>query len=469
MSLLSALLDRGLQDMVQAWPGVRDCTSARMRAAIREWSALYYDDTVHDQQDPCQRIPATVVTKLYKACFAEYEAEVLAQGPKGEFLARCQQGLNRRCKQAVQLAMIGGECWLKPVPAADVFGWVVVPRDAVIILGRDADGAVDDMLTAEQTAAGGRWDTLIERRTVEEAGRLTLQNRLYSSPTEGSIGMRVPLGSLPRYAALQDAYTYPHPVGGIGMASLRIPTTNCVDGSADAVAVFAPAMGLIRNINHNEWLMNQEFDLGATRVFASDDLLRHERDNAGRLTGKSLPTGLFTALDEDPGRVGITIFSPTLREQSFLARKTEYLRNVENVLGIKRGLLSEVEAAQRTATEVSSSAGDYSLTIQDLQQMWADADREALRLCDLFGQMYGLCGGETFDPAADVSIDWGNGVLYDAEKTWAEILQMVESGMLKPELALAWKYDLPHDTPADLAKIRADYMPELTGLAGGEV
>lgn len=467
MSLLGALLDRSLQDMAQAWPGVRDCTSAKMRAAIREWSALYYADAVTDQQDPCQRIPATVVNKLYKACFAEYEAEVLVKGGKGDYLARCQKGLDRQSKQAVQHAMIGGECWLKPVPAAGAMRWVVVPRDAVIVLGRDANGAVTDLLTAEQTAEVGRWYTLIERRTADEEGRLTLQNRLYRSEAAGSIGVQVPLGSLPRYACLQPAYTFPEAVGGIGMASLRIPTVNCVDGSADAVSVYAPAVGLIRNINHNEWLLNQEFDLGATRVFASDDLLRHEYDAAGTLTGRQLPAGLFTALDEDPDRVGITIFSPALREQSFLARKTEYLRNVENVLGIKRGLLSEVEAAQRTATEVSSSAGDYSLTVQDLQQMWADADREALRLCDVLGRMYGLCGAEAFDPETGLSIDWGNGVLYDADKTWAEIMQMVSVGMLRPELALAWKYDLPHETPADLAKIRADYMPELDSLTAG--
>lgn len=51
---------------------------------------------------------------------------------------------------------------------------------------------------------------------------------------------------------------------------------------------------------------------------------------------------VFVGLDDDIENVGVTIFSPALREQSFLARKQEYLRNVENVIGLKRGLLSEV-------------------------------------------------------------------------------------------------------------------------------
>ena len=37
---------------------------------------------------------------------------------------------------------------------------------------------------------------------------------------------------------------------------------------------------------------------------------------------------------------------------------------------------------------------------------------------------------------------------------------MVSSGMLKPEIALGWYFDLPTETDADLAYIRKRYMPE---------
>ena len=175
---------------------------------------------------------------------------------------------------------------------------------------------------------------------------------------------------------------------------------------------------------------------------------------------------MFTAVDDDPELVGITIFSPTLREASYLARKQEYLRNIESLIGFKRGILSEVEAAERTATEITSSAGDYNLTIQDFQQAWADAVREALALCDTLGQIYHLCDSAKFDPET-VVIDWGDGVLFNRDKVWAEYSAMVAAGLLKPELALAWYFSLPHETPEDIAKIRADYMPEMEQLVNG--
>ncbi|MEY8419822.1 hypothetical protein AALA83_11175 [Oscillospiraceae bacterium 44-5] len=165
--------------------------------------------------------------------------------------------------------------------------------------------------------------------------------------------------------------------------------------------------------------------------------------------------------------MGLTIFSPEIREKSFLARKQEYLRSAENIIGLKRGLLSEVEAAERTATEITSSAGDYNLSIIDFQQMWESAAKEAVRLCGVLGRLYKVPGAHAVDPEA-VSIDWGNGILYDEDKTWADYLDMVARGLLKPEIALGWRFGMPAETEADLAAIRAKYMPELDRLAEGE-
>ena len=135
---------------------------------------------------------------------------------------------------------------------------------------------------------------------------------------------------------------------------------------------------------------------------------------------------------------------------------------MENVIGLKRGLLSEVEAAERTATEVTSSDGDYNLTIIEFQKMWEDALREAVRLCGILGQMYHVPGAHDVDDDS-VVVDWGNGVLFDEEKTWADYKDMVASGLLKPEIALGWRFNMPTDTEAQRRKIREKYMPDAIG------
>ena len=435
----------GVWGLEQAFPGRRDCTTPAMQRAVADWFGLYFDDQITLEEDPCQRLPVVVVSKLQRACFAEYRAICGEEFGRGVL-----RGLEEVRSKAMQLALIGGECWLRPALTPGEISFTVLRRDAVAVLARDSRGRAVELVSGEEFRRGKEKYTLLERRCQTGQGTL-VENRLFCS-RGGGLGMPVPLDRLPQYAALQPRLLL-EGVEQLGLVNLRLPLENCVDGSPDPVSVYAAAAGLIHNINRNERQLCREFENGQSRVFAAADLLY--RRPGGR---QVLPAGLFVGLDDDPSATGITIFSPALRQQSFLERKREYLRNLESLIGLKRGLLGEVEAAQRTATEVTSSQGDYALTIRDLQLVWQQAAGQALALCRKLAGLYGLPTG-----AEELVIDWGNGVLFDREKAFAETLTLVENGMLRPEIALAWRYGLPWETEQDLAAVRQKYMPVSAG------
>lgn len=426
-----------------------DMTSPEMKKAIQRWQDLYYEKAAASDYDPCQRVPYTIVRKLTKTAFSEYSAS-----SKDAFVSEILDAADAKKKSAMQKALIGGESGLKPIPTASGFRFAVVSRPNILVFGRDGDGNMTDIGMAEHSIRDRFYYTLLERRTMDDSGYLTITNRLYRSNDQNRLGQATALTELPQYAELAEEYTFPEPLGSVGVAWLKTPIDNSVDGSPDGVSVYDAAVGLIENINRNEAQINGEFERGKSRIIASADML--EVDEVGGR--KNLSANVFTAVDESPDDIGITIFSPALREQSYLARKTEYLRNVENVIGLKRGLLSEVEAAERTATEVTSSEGDYNLTIIDFQQMWESALREAVRLCGVLGRMYRVPGAHDVEDDS-IAVDWGNGVLFDEEKAWADYKDMVAAGLLKPEIALGWKFNMPRDTEAQLAKIRKKYMP----------
>lgn len=461
MSIFSVITNKtyGYEDAF----GATDCTSQDMKEAISEWFRLFFRTKPEDGEDPCQRIPYTVVNKITKTAFGEYQPVT-----DDAFAEQIMVGLSTVHRRAMHAALVGGLTYVKPFPVGrDRFTFTVVPRDNMLIFGKDVDGNPVDIGTAERTIAGKSYYTLLERRTIGQDGRLTIRNALYRSESRDTLGRNVPLSSVPRYEALMDEYTYPEPVG-LGMAPLVCPVPNCVDGGTDPVSVYAAAVGLIHNIDRNEAELSGEFERGKSRLIVSADMLRKRvTDAEGNTTGfKEIKDTVFTALDDDPETTGITIFSPTLREASFLARKAEYLRNVESIIGLKRGLLSEVEALDKTATEVTSSAGDYNLTIIDFQHMWEAAVRELLVLCGKLGRMYQITGAHELAEDA-VAIDWGNGVLYDENQTWTDYKSMVSAGMLKPEIAVGWYFGMPTDTPEDLAAIRERYMPAIDSLMGG--
>lgn len=433
----------GIYDYQEAF-GAWDRTSRAMGRAIKEWFAMYYQNEATADSDPCQRIAYTVVTKLVKTVFGEYKAS-----SKSPAVQAVLDELDRQKRAAVQLALVGGECYMKPCPERGGFSFTLIPRNNVLIFGRDGNGMPTDIGTVEKSVQGNGYFTLLERRTVDEEGYLTIENRLFRSASDGVLGTQTALSAHPAYAQLLPKYRYPLPVGSVGLICVKTPMINCIDGSADGVAVFAPAMGLIRNIDRNEAQMNGEFSRGESRIIASADLLN---SNSG---GRGLTEHLFVGLDDDPERVGLTVFSPRLREQSFLARKQEYLRNVESVIGLKRGMLSDANTEQRTATEIASSAADYNLTVIDFQCMWEKAVEQAVELCCVLARMFKMQVPEN----TRFSIDWGNGILYDEDKTWEEYKQMVSAGLLKPEIALGWRFNMDADTEAEQEAIRKKYMP----------
>ena len=430
--------------------GRNDVTTPKMRAALREWFDLYCG-APRPQEDTALRPAALIVGKLCRTVFAEYEARLPADAAPARKASLA--ALNRVAKTALQYAMIGGECLLKPVPQKSGFAFAAIRRDCYVPLARDAHGQLLAVGTMEIFTVESRRYALLERRTAGADG-LTIETRLFELNGQ-ALGRCVPLDTLPACADLVPQLVLPG-VSGVGLAVLRMPLVNCVDGSADAVSIYAPAAGLLHALARLEAQLNAEFANGASRVFASEDLLRP--DAAGH---RALRDELFVGLPDDPANVGVTVYSPTLREGSYLARKQDILRSCESLLGLRRGILSETqaEAQPRTATEIAATSVDYDLTIRSLQRAWQDCVDSTLLVCaDLDCSLYGE--GWMPDP---VQIDWGDGVLYDRARVWAEQREMVTDGLLRPEIALAWYYNLPAETEDDLRAVREKYMPTTKG------
>ena len=421
--------------------GASDKTTKAMKNAIADWFDLYYLADSQEDRDPCQRIPYTVVNKLVKAIFGEYTASAADAGYQ-----HLVDALDAQRKNAVQLALIGGECYIKPCPGAQTFGFTLIPRNQLLIFGKDGDGEPTDVGTMETSAYGKYFYTLLERRTLDAAGLLTIENSLYRSADANSLGTQVSLQEHPAYENLAQTYRFEAPMGGIGLVRMKTPMLNCVDGSSDGVSVYGAVAGLIRNIDENEAQIKGEFSRGESRVILSRDMLRDGQ----------LQDHLFVGLDEDPEAVGMTVYSPQLRYEAYLARKQEYLRNVESMLGMRRGMLSDANMEERTATEITSSAGDFNLTVIELQHMWQEAQKKTLALCGKLAALYRL----PYPEEMEVSVDWGNSTLYDEDKIWEEYRQMVSMGLIAPEVALGWRFNLPSNTEAERKNIREKYMPQ---------
>ena len=103
---------------------------------------VYYG-TQSPGEDAADRLAVLVVSKLCRTVFAEYESRT------AEALAPSLQALDAVRVQAMQYALVGGECLLKPVLHGRGFDFVPIRRDCYAPLGRDAHGALTGVGTME--------------------------------------------------------------------------------------------------------------------------------------------------------------------------------------------------------------------------------------------------------------------------------------------------------------------------------
>ena len=131
MSILNVITNKtcGYEDAF----GTADCSSIYMKDAIEEWFRLFYQDKPDKFGDPCQRIPYTVVNKLTKTMFGEYQAT-----GQDDFASSVLDGLDKVRKRLAHDFMIGGISYIKPFPLPDRFVFSSVSRANMLIFGTDA-------------------------------------------------------------------------------------------------------------------------------------------------------------------------------------------------------------------------------------------------------------------------------------------------------------------------------------------
>ena len=180
--------------------GKGDCSSVKMRAAVREWMDLYYG-TPRSGEDASARLAVLIVSKLCRTVFAEYN---LFGSEKTSRQGReYMRGLSDVKKTAMQYALLGGECLLKMVDGA----FVPIRRDCYLPLGRGPNGQLTSVGMMQTLYDKTKKYVLLERRTQQNLDT-HIEYRLFEVNGQ-ALGRRVPLDTLPACAMLSDEETLP--------------------------------------------------------------------------------------------------------------------------------------------------------------------------------------------------------------------------------------------------------------------
>lgn len=227
--------------------------------------------------------------------------------------------------------------------------------DQFVIFGFDDDGKPNDVMFLTKKAIGeNKHYTRAERHYLQH-GTLTIENKCYFSEDPAQIGKECPLADVPEWSNILPGPTAYAGMDKMDFGYFRTPLKNRVDGSACGVSIFFGARELIKRADIQYGRLDWEYDSGERAVHVDERALIHDRNmRATRMP--NLKQRLYRGLniEQNNGEL-MKEYSPDMRDEAFIRGLEKAYRQIEFVVGLAYGDLSDVQEVDKTATEIKAS------------------------------------------------------------------------------------------------------------------
>ena len=146
----------------------------------------------------------------------------------------------------------------------------------------------------------------------------------------------------------------------------------------------------------------------------------------------SLPlNGLFKKVDAGDDNF-FEVFDPAFRP--FTERLQELFRRLEHEIGTSAGILSEVNTANATATEIKRSMYDTFTIVDDMRSNIEKGIEDFLYSANVLANAYNLTPQGDYE----VSFDWDYSLLEDSQETFSQLITAQSKGIISEVEIRQW-------------------------------
>lgn len=159
------------------------------------------------------------------------------------------------------------------------------------------------------------------------------------------------------------------------------------------------------------------------------------------------------------------VFDPAIRESSYYARLQELYARLEKQIGTSRGILTEIETAQATATAIRKALYDTFTIVDDARVAFEQAMEDVVYSIDVLANYYNVAPQGDYE----INYEWGYDLLQDAQQDWNQLVQGYNLGIV-PELELR-QWLKPNEDIKVSEKVLAEIKennPTVEELVGGD-
>ena len=452
--------------------GCKTLVTDRMQRAIEDWYDAAINGLPMDKNPETLTLdlPALICAELARLTTLELEATVEGSDRADWINSQLQRVLTPRRRRIFTVALALGSGIWKPYQSGKKLGISFCNASRYFPVAHDVEGSltegvfIDSIQDDDNYYHRMEWMHVLESRADlrdEELAQLEdydlaapaqfpcikVVNLAFRSATQDSLGSPEDLSIRPEWDDIQPV-AYLTGLEKLPVGYFVMPIVNSVEPDSElGAAMFEPARKQIIDADEQYTRLDWEYEGGELAVDTDEKFLKpsaagQQLSKAQALREYGVPPEaidstaphhrerLFHGIDVNTGITDSApfyqVFSPALRDGSYLSGLNQYLRNVESHAGLSFGVLSQVADVEKTATEIVSSKQKLYSTVSDLQAALEDALRGLIDALDYWADHIPGAPGKG---KLNISFKWDDSIILDRLSEMAQWQQEVSMGL----------------------------------------
>lgn len=449
--------------------------SNEMISALGLWYDMYMDKSPWKKNKDGEatvktmNLPALICSEIARQVVLEMKCNITGgetedgaeiQNERSEYLKAEFEKLMHVLRLKLEQGCAAGGMVIKPYPNTDdghiyfdyAMDWSIYP------MGFDDDGYLSDVIIPDTFKEGKEYYTRLERHKVTPKG-IEITQRAFKSAVPESLGQEVSLESIPRWASLQPETTVQNTDGAL-FGWYKVAQANNVDLDCPlGASVFAKAVDVIKEADTQYSRLLWEYEGSELAVDVDPTALMPKANGQGQQLPK-LNERLFRAVDTGADDT-YNVFSPAIRDASIINGLNQLFMKIEDLTGLARGTLSDVNIVERTATELKIVKQRSYATIADNQKALERCLKDVVRVMDKYATLYNLAPEGEYN----VSFEWDDSIITDTAQQLQERLLLMNSGIIGRSELRQWYFGETEDQAKEaVANIMAEAMANMPQL-----
>ncbi len=381
--------------------GVDTAVSQVMEQNINLWYAMYINQPPwRTERVVPVGLPAAICREVARPTMSELNVNITGS-QRANFLSECFQTAEENLLANLELGLATGGIAFKPYLSGGKLLVDATSTAAFKPTKFSPSGNCVSGVFMEKAKADGKYYVRLEYHDLT-GNTYTIKNKAYHSDSSGSVGDEANLADVPEWADIEPEVTINN-VDGPLFAYFRTPQSNNIDtGDKSGISIYGGAtVDLIRRADEQWELLDWEYRSGQRKILM----------DGTETTAKDFDKRLFVIGPFSRDGNFYQEYAPQFRDDAIYRGFQNILKQIEFQVGLSYGTISDPQTVERTATEVRNSKQRMYVTIDSIQKALQHTFDALIYAMDVYASLYNLAPVGVYE----VSYDWGDSVLEDAE------------------------------------------------------